>query len=224
MFKRLFGGQDAPAANTLAEVRNITVGRTVSLDPLAWRRLGDQTRFSLDRDVLDITAQGLIALDDGTHVHRFYTDDDVMLQALSDDAEGRESYDFSLFIPWTSAYPPGDREKRVWKDRLSEPVFHGAAEDLPDYPRFWFADADGRQPPVTLWETVWDDRAATVPYSRIFQTCMLYARELAQDGEGVGRELMLALEMQPEDARGKRGDLSHEIMIGIPLEMAEFRA
>ena len=48
---------------------------------------------------------------------------------------------------------------------------------------------------------------------------MLYARELE-----AGRELMLALEMQPEDANGKPGDVSHEIMIGIPLEMAEFRA
>ena len=219
MFKRLFGGQDAPAAPALAVVRNITIGRTVALDPLAWRRLGDQTKFTLDRDVLDITAQGTVTLDSGQFVHRFYTDDHIMLQAMSDDPEGLESYDFTLFTPWTSAWPAGERERRLWKDRLSEPVFHGAAESLPDYPRFWFAETDGRQPPVTLWETVWDDRAAVTPYSKIFQTCMLYARDLPD-----GRELMLALEMQPEDARGKPGDLSHEIMIGIPLEMAEFRA
>jgi len=220
MFKRLFGGNDpAPAVNRLAEVRNITIGRTVSLDPLAWRRLGDETVFSLDRDVLNISAQGSIALDSGQHVHRFYTDDHVMLQAMSDDAEGRESYDFSLFVPWTSAYPPGERERRVWRDRLSEPVFKGAAEELPDYPRYWFAESDAVQPPVTLWETVWDDRAATTPWSKIFQTCMLYARDLAG-----GRELMMALEMQPQDGAGKPGDTSHEIMVGIPLEMAEFSA
>lgn len=220
MFKRLFGGNDpAPAANRLAEVRNITIGRTVSLDPLAWRRLGEETVFSLDRDVLNISAQGAIALDSGQHVHRFYTDDHVMLQAMSDDAEGRESYDFSLFVPWTSAYPPGERERRVWRDRLSDPVFHGAAEELPDYPRYWFAESDAVQPPVTLWESVWDERAATTPYSKIFQTCMLYARDLAG-----GRELMLALEMQPQDAAGKAGDTTHEIMVGIPLEMAEFSA
>ena len=220
MFKRLFGGNDpAPAANRLAEVRNITIGRTVSLDPLAWRRLGDETVFSLDRDVLNVSAQGSIALDSGQHVHRFYTDDHVMLQAMSDDAEGRESYDFSLFVPWTSAYPPGERERRVWRDRLSDPVFHGAAEELPDYPRYWFAESDAVQPPVTLWESVWDDRTATAPYSKIFQTCMLYARDLAG-----GRELMLALEMQPQDAAGMAGDTTHEIMVGIPLEMAEFSA
>ena len=57
----------------------------MSLDPLAWRRLGDETRFALDRDVLDISAQGLIRLESGQFVHRFYTDDHVMLQAMSDD-------------------------------------------------------------------------------------------------------------------------------------------
>lgn len=215
MFKRLFGsGDKAPPPVTLAEVRNITVGRTVSLDTLAWDRLGDETHFKLDRDALEITAQGVVALDGGQYVHRFYTDDHVMLQAMSDDAEGRASYDFTLFIPWISAYPPSDRERRLWKDRLSEPVFDGAAEDLPSYPRFWFAENDLRQPPVTLWESIYDDRTATAPYLKIFQTCMLYARDLSG-----GRELMMALEMEPEG-----GEVTHEIMIGIPLEMGEFRA
>ncbi len=215
MFKRLFGSDDnAAPAPGLAQVRNITVGRTVSLDPLAWRRLGEETRFALDRDALEITAQGVITLDGGQFVHRFYTDDHVMLQAMSDDAEGQAAYDFTLFILWSSAYPPGEREKRLWSDRLSEPLFDGSLEDLPTYPRLWFAESEARQPPVTLWETIYDDRAAAAPYARIFQTCMLYARDLAG-----GRELMLALEMQPDG-----GETTHEIMIGIPLEMAEFRA
>ena len=93
-------------------------------------------------------------------------------------------------------------------------MFVGKAEELPDYPRFWFSESDIRQPPVSLWEDVFDDRAAREPSSRIFQTCMLYARDLA-----AGRELMIALEMEPEG-----GEVTHEIMVGIPLELAEFRA
>ena len=215
MFKRLFGSNDrSPPAETLAVVRNITVGRTVALDPLAWRRLGDETHFSLDRDALEITAQGVVQLDDGPFVHRFYTDDHVMLQAMSDDAGGAAAYDFTLFTPWSSAWPPNDAARRAWQDRLSESVFRGEPEGLPDYPRFWFSESDARQPPVKLWESVYDDRAATEPYAKIYQTCMLYARELAG-----GRELMMALEQEPEG-----GDATHEIMIGIPLDMAEFRA
>lgn len=215
MFKKLFGRSKEPTSESrLAVVRNITVGRTVALDPLAWRRLGEETSFTLDRDVLDISAQGVVRLDDGQYVHRFYTDDHVMLQAMSDDEGGGDSYDFSLFVPWSSAYPPGERDRGIWRDRLSAPVFRGANENLPDYPRLWFSESDAVQAPVTLWETIWDDRTATKPYARIFQTCMLYARDLAG-----GRELMLALEQQPEG-----GETTHEIMIGIPLEMAEFRA
>jgi hypothetical protein len=215
MFKRLFGSADkASPVPTLAMVRNITVGRTVALDPLAWRRLGDETHFTVDRDALEITAQSVIHLDDGPYVHRFYTDDHIMLQAMSDDAEGLAAYDFTLFTPWSSAYPPGAAARQAWRERLSAPVFRGAAENLPDFPRFWFAESDATQPPVTLWETVYTDRAATEPYARIFQTCMLYAREL-----GAGRELMLAIEQEPEG-----GEVTHEIMLGIPLDMAEFRA
>lgn len=214
MFKRLFGKGDREPTSPLAVVRNITVGRTVALDPLAWRRLGDETRFTLDRDALEITAQGVVRLDDGPFVHRFYTDDHIMLQAMSDDEAGMVAYDFTLFTPWSSAYPPNDGARGAWRDRLSAPVFRGAAEGLPDYPRFWFAESHERQPPVSLWETIYDDRAATEPYAKIFQTCMLYARDLPG-----GRELMIALEQEPDG-----GETTHEIMIGIPLDMAEFRA
>ena len=215
MFKKFFGSSEKAApASRLAVIRNITVGRTVELDPLAWRRLGEETRFTLDRDALAISAQGVVQLDDGAFVHRFYTDDHVMLQGMSDDAAGLSAYDFTLFIPWSSAYPPNDGARRAWSDRLSEPVFDGAAEGLPAYPRFWFSESNDRQPPVKLWETIYDDRAATEPYAKIYQTCMLYARELAG-----GRELMIALEQEPEG-----GEPTHEIMVGIPLDMAEFRA
>ena len=131
----------------------------------------------------------------------------------------RAAYDFTLFIPWTSAYPPGERERRMWRDRLSAPVFDGAAEELPAYPRFWFAESDAIQPPVTLWESLYDDRTATVPYSQhlpdLHAVCARPGgRARADDGAGDGAR-------RP----GRhRGDVTHEIMIGIPLEMAEFRA
>jgi len=86
--------------------------------------------------------------------------------------------------------------------------------DLPEYRRFWFGDTDERQEPVSFWETVYDDRTGLY-FRKIYQTCMLFARDLP----GEGRELLLALEMQPE-----RGDLTHEVMVGIPLNVGEFEA
>lgn len=215
MFGKLFGAGKKPAeaAPALPEIRNVTVGRTVILDPLMWRRHGADLRFELDRDTLEITAQGLIALDDGAFVHRFYTDDHVMLQAVSDDREGQLANDFTVFVPWKSDYPAGSQARRVWAERLRGPYFED--QDLPIYRRFWFGDEAADQAPVTFWEDVYDDRAAGAPYARIFQTCMLFARDLP----GEGRELLLAVTVEPE-----KGDVTQDIMIGLPLGVGEFRA
>ncbi|MBI1197318.1 MAG: DUF2491 family protein [Phenylobacterium sp.] len=213
MFRGLFGGRrDAADEQIIPVVRNVTIGRTVRLDPLAWRRLGEGALFRLDTDVLEIVAQGRINLGADGFVHRFYTDDDLMLQMVSPDAMGQGANDFTLFGPWSSAYPPDAAAKRRWSDRLRARTFED--EGLPAYRRFWFGDADERQDPVSFWETVWDDRSG-LAFRKIYQTCMLFARDLP----GEGRELLLALEMEPEN-----GDLTHEVMVGIPLNVGEFEA
>lgn len=203
---------EKPAPDELPVVRNITIGRGVRLDPLAWRKLGSDTNFKLDTDSLGIVAQGRIDLGVDGHVHRFYTEDDVMLQVVTTDAAGQQPEDFTLFIPWASAYPTDDRARRMWMDRLRARTF--TDEGLPDYKRFWFGEDEERQDPVTFWESVYDDRQMSHE-RRIFQTSMLFARELP----GEGRELLLAIEMEPEG-----GDLTHEVMVGIPLEFGEFEA
>ena len=203
------GGGEAPA--TVAVVRNVTIGRQVRLDPLAWRRLSGGA-FTLDRDTLEITAQGLIRLDDGSHVHRFYTDDDLMLQAVSQSADGSDADDFTLFRPWSSTYPTNWADQGAFTRRMSQPVWDEAG--LPGFHRYWYAGDDRPQPPVELWEAVYHDRAGP-PVRHIRQTCMLYGRDLSPEGS----ELLLALAMQPEG-----GDLTHEIMIGLPLLPAEFQA
>lgn len=212
-FRKWFGGdRAADETSVVPVVRNITIGRSVRLDPLAWRRLGGETRFRLDRDTLEIVAQGRIDLGADGFVHRFYTEDDLMLQMVSPEADGAGADDFTLFGPWSSAYPPDPRARRVWADRIRARAF--SDEGLPEYRRFWFGDTDERQEPVSFWETVYDDRAGRAR-RRIYQTCMLFARDLPADG----RELLLALEMEPEG-----GDLTHELMVGIPLNIGEFEA
>ncbi len=213
IFRKLFGGRGEPVeAPAIPVVRNITIGRSVRLDPLAWRRLGADARFALDTDTLQITAQGIVDLGAEGWVHRFYTDDHMMLQVSGPDREGREAEDFTLFAPWSSAWPPDAAAKRRWADRLRARTFED--EGLPAYARFWFGDVDERQEPVTFWETIHDDRAGGAG-RRIYQTCMLFARDLPGDG----RELLLAIEMEPQG-----GDLTHEVMVGIPLDIGEFQA
>lgn len=212
MFSRLFGRKEPAPESALPAIRNVTLGRTVWLDPLAWKRFGSDTKFPLDRDTLEITAQGLVDLKDGGFVHRFYTDDHVMFQAVSDDRDGQRLTDVTIFVPWDSAYPGGRADRDAWGKRLRARSFNAAG--LPEYHRFWFGEEAESQEPVTFWEELHDDRDG-VPDRKIFQTCMLFARELP----GEGRELLLAIEMETEDR-----EVSFETMIGVPLEVGEFRA
>jgi hypothetical protein len=212
MFNRLFGRKDALQIETAPPVvRNVTIGRTVMLDTLAWRRFGDEAKFSLDRDTLQIVAQGLVTLDAGGFVHRFYTDDDLMFQVVTNDAAGSDVTDVTLFAPWDSAYPTTRGERETWIRRMSAASFQ--APGLPAFQRLWFGPDEGEQPPVTFWEDVHDDRDGIVD-RRIFQSCMLYGRELGADG----RELLLVIEQQADGE-----PVSHELMLGVPLEMGEFR-
>src|SRR5690606_7588063 len=145
-------------------------------------------------------------------VHRFYTDDDLMFQVVSSDRAGAVANDHTLFMHRSSAYPADPPARRIWRDRLQ--AWTLTDEGLPDYRCFWFGDQDETQEPVGLWEDVYDDREATTA-RRIYQTCMLFSRDLP----GEGRELLLALENEPQG-----GDLTHDVMLGIPLDIAEFQA
>jgi hypothetical protein len=212
MFDRLFGRKQALGGSALPIVRNVTLGRTIVLDPLAWRRFGADLRFPFDGDTLQIVAQGVVKLNDGGYVHRFYTDDDVMFQAVSNDPAGQDVTDVTLFAPWESRYPSTPWERPAWRQRLMARTF--TAEGLPEYRRFWFGDEAERQEPVTFWEDVHDDRDGIVD-RRIFQTSMLFGRPLDDNGG----ELLLAIDQENE-----AGEVSFEIMLGVALELGEFRA
>lgn len=217
MFNRLFGRKQALDGPALPTIRNITIGRTVILDALAWRRFGDELNFPLTSDTLMIVAQGFVELNEGSFVHRFYTDDHVMFQAVSTDRAGQDVTDVTLFAPWESKYPGSAADRIAWKQRMSARTF--TATGLPEYRRFWMGDEAPVQDPVTFWEELHDDRDGVVD-RRIFQTCMLFARDIGADG----RELLLAIDQESNIDGQVEGEVSFEVMLGVALELGEFRA
>jgi hypothetical protein len=107
--------------------------------------------------------------------------------------------------------------KSEFLKRLKARTFTGP--ELPEYYRLWFGDEAESQEPVTFWEELHDDRDG-IPDRRIFQSCMLFARDLPGDG----RELLLAIQQENENEDTRQRETSFEIMIGVALGVGEFRA
>ncbi len=195
----------------LPMVAGVTLGRTVSLDPRAWRRHEGDTFFGLDQSELRITGQGYIQLDPTNHVHRFYTDEEIMLQAVSRSADGSGADDITIFHGLWSHQPHTDPGRRHFIERMRKPFFEYEGVH---YDRFWLEAYENDQDPVILTEDVYEDwsgRAAR----QVVQVCMLYSRGLAAGGT----ELLLALEVAPD-----HGSIVQELMVGLPLAPAEFNA
>lgn len=195
----------------LPVIHDVALGRAVSLNPGLWQRHGPDTWFGLDNPELAITAQGLIRTDDGGHIHRFYTDDEIMLQVLSREPDGQGADDVTIFHGLHSSYAQDEGSRRDFIDRISKPWFD---HEGTIYRRFWFEGNDLDQMPVHLTETVHEDHSGR-PARTISQVCMLYSRPLPAGGE----ELLLALEVA-----GDNGQMSQELMVGLPLTPADFHA
>jgi hypothetical protein len=195
----------------LQVIFDVTIGRTVSVDPRLWQRHGPDTWFGLDSAELRITAQSLIRTEDGSHIHRFYTDEEVMLQVLSRSPDGSDADDFTIFHGLSSAQAQDEWSRRAFIERISKPWLDH--EGTP-YRRFWFEGNELDQMPVHLTETVYEDLSGR-PARTISQVCMLYSRPLPAGGE----ELLLALEVA-----GDHGQMSQELMVGLPLTPAQFHA
>jgi len=206
-----YGGYGAAAApSVLPAVEGISIGRTVSLDPRAWRRHEGDTFFGLDRADLAITGQGYLKLDELTHVHRFYTDEEIMLQAVTAAAEGGSPDDVTVFHGlWSHSPYPHERDHFLQRMRRATFEHEGVRWD-----RFWYPGYEHEQEPVLLWEAVWESRSGP-PLRHVAQTCMLYSREL----EAGGQEMLLALEVAPEG-----GQIAQELMVGIALTGQEYFA
>jgi hypothetical protein len=204
-------GAYPPAQAHLPAIEGVTIGRTASIDPRVWQRHAGDTFFGLDRADLVITAQGYIQLDQMTHIHRFYTDEEVMLQAGTGAATGGPADDLTIFHGLWSTQPASEWERRQFLDQLrrSRFTYQGVTWD-----RFWYEGDESDQEPVTIWEAVYEDRSGH-PARHVAQTCMLYSRALAAGGH----EMLLALETMPE-----HGVPSQELMVGLPLNRGEFFA
>ncbi len=212
-FLKKFGKQEDQKPSPVVEVMGLTIGRTVEIDPLAFKFWPNDCLVDVERDSWLVVAQGIVDLGEGSFLHRFYpADDNSMVQIQGGD--GIEQEYISEIMIWTyfgNTYP---RDDDAWKDfanQLKQPSFE-LGPDKTVYTRVWFDDEQGETDPVSLWETVYDNRSGTKS-RKIFQTCMLFGRQLSDGSD----EMLLVNMEEPDD-----GDRSVCFMLGKALNSQNF--
>lgn len=212
-FLKKRGRGDKTDQSPVVEMMGLTIGRTVEIDPLAFKFWPDDCLVEAERDSWLVVAQGLIDLGEGSFLHRFYpADDNSMIQVQGGD--GVNHRDINEIMIWTyfgNSYP---RDAAAWQgylNQIKQPRFQLGADNTV-YDRVWFADETGETDPMSYWETVYDNRSGTKS-RRIFQTAMLYGRELSD-----GSDEMLLVNMEEPDF----GDRSVCYMLGKTLNPQNF--
>lgn len=213
MFDWLKGRKEEKPA--LASFLNMTIGRAAEIDPLAFELWPEDCLIDLASTTFSIVAQGYCDLGEGAHLHRFYPDDDsAMIQIQGGDGIDDPAIDDIMI--WTYLYdshPSSDTDWKAIRDSIRQTTFRLPKGDVL-YQRRWFDDSTKPEDPMTYWETVHDSLDGQES-RRIFQTAMLFARELS-DGQD---EFLLVNMEEPED-----GSRSVTYMVGRPLTQHQISA
>jgi hypothetical protein len=204
--------KQAPAIPTLL---NVTIGRAVEVERLAYEFWPDDCLVELDSSTLEIVAQGQCDLGEGAHLHRFYPDSDSCLLQMQG-GDGVDDTTVEEIVIWSYLdvlYPSSDAAwsqiaESIRQTKISLPK-HGVT-----YDRVWFDGSTGPEDPITYWETVNDDLSGDRS-RRIFQTAMLFGRSLSDGGD----EMLLVNMEEPED-----GDRCVSYMVGRSLTQHQIRA
>lgn len=194
----------------VAEIAGLTIGRSVTIDPIELKLLGADTLLDPPLTGFMICAQGHCDLVEQSHLHRFYTDDDRYFLQIQggDGVEDSRVDEIMLWYAYDVQYPSRDTDWSDLKTRQRQSRFDLQTDaGNVAFERAWFSHSDAGEDPMTYWEDVRESRDCAAP-ARIFQTAMLFGRGLRD-----GREEMLLVNLEePED-----GERAVSFLIGRVL-------
>jgi hypothetical protein len=190
-------------ALSLPIIHDVGFGRTVNVDQLAISMLDNKHRFTMPTPSLTITGQGIVQFEDGVWLHRFYTDDHILLQIMGGDGiEDKEVQQISIFSVYDSIEPANTLTLAKEVERLKSDTY---VLDGESYQRVWF-DGEGATDPVQFHEKVCLNETGSESYG-IQQSCMLYTRDVNDTEEN----LLVTYE------KTTQGDECVTQMVGITL-------
>ncbi len=220
MIGRIFGWGSRGGEASLPAERGplgVAIGGGIEVDTLSLQAMTAGARPAMplpSGGMMIVAAYGEARLDATTVLSRYYDADDTILQVLSASAApGDELLDVSLYQPWDSVVPAGPADWARWRGPsglIGQPRYDA---DGILFDRFW-GDGAGRADLVEFVETVDDGESRR----EIHQSCMLYARPLAQARE------MLLINIERDLGQGAASQgTSIEFILGYGLMAADVR-
>ncbi len=199
----------------LPEMLGITIGRAVTVDSISVKLLPKDSLIEVPQLTFSIVAQGHSDLGEQSHLHRFYPDDDsVLLQIQGGDGIKDERVDeIMLWSYYDVKYPSTDQQWHDIRRSICQTTFSlPGPEGNVVFERAWFDSSDQPEEPMQYWETISEDESGKSK-RKIFQTAMLFARELSD-----GKDEMLLINMEEAEGSGER---SVAYMLGRSLSQHE---
>ncbi len=189
----------------------LRIGAAVDIDTLPLRMHADDLYVELPEETILIVAQGLIDLGDDAYVHRYYGEDDTMIQVLTvNGVEDQHIEEVTLFVPHESIYPSSGGEWAQWiakGGKIGGPTYR--FDDGTEYERIWFDTTPGHADPVVFTEEVYE-AAETEGADVVVQQVMLFGRNLE---EGKKNEYLLIT------VEAYEGEKTVELMVGVDLDL-----
>ena len=193
----------------------LRIGAAVDIDTLPFRMRASTMKLTVPDETILIAAQGFIDLGDDSYVHRYYTEDDTMIQVLTiNGTESQHVQEITLYTPYESHYPNTSEEWADWTaegGRLGAQTF--VISDGTEYARVWFDSTDPHAEPVEFTEFVYDDPDSDECVEN-YQQVMLFGRDLGSEHRN---QYLLAIVDSYE------GERTVELMTGVDLELAQLK-
>ena len=190
----------------------LRIGAAVDIDTLPLRMHADDLHVELPEETILIVAQGFVDLGDDAYVHRYYGEDDTMIQVLTvNGVEDQHVEEITLYVPYKSIYPGSEGEWAQWTakgGKIGAPTYR--FDDGTEYERIWFDTTPGHADPVVFTEEVYED-AETGEASDVVQQVMLFGRNLE---EGKKNEYLLIT------VEAYEGERTVELMVGVDLDLS----
>ncbi|MGH0003701.1 DUF2491 family protein [Pseudovibrio ascidiaceicola] len=201
----------------LPELLGVTIDRAVTVDSVSIKLLPEDSLIEIPQQTFSIVAQGHCDLGEQSHLHRFYPDDDSILLQMQggDGIEDQRIDEIMLWSYYDVKYPGSDHLWKAIQQSIRQRTYmlNGPNCEV-FYERAWFGDSDQPEEPIQYWEKVSENQTDKEP-RRIFQTAMLFARELSD-----GKDEMLLVNMEEVEGTGER---SVAYMLGRSLSQHELQ-